>query len=291
MNANVVQAHQESLEDVIRRVGDVSTLPQVALKVMAVTNDPDSRVADLGVIVEGDAALATKVLRTVNSAAYAVRGKVTCLQQAVSYLGFNPVRNLAVALSVSKIFKTQQQVGKYERKSLWRHLVSVGLCARLIARRCQVPEFEEAFLAGLLHDLGIVLEDQYVHRPFCNVMESLDSSSSLVETETQLLGFDHTKIGHRMAKKWKFPPVVQAAIRHHHASQDYDGEGAVIVQCVEVANFLCSLEGTSSVGLNLVKPPREAAGALKLSREDLKVILLDLEQEAEQNKQLFEVSS
>ncbi len=285
------QTSPESLEDIIRRVGDVSTLPQVALKVMEIANDPESEVADLTLVVEGDAPLASKVLRIVNSAAYAVRGKMTSLEQAVAYLGFNQVRNVAVTLSVSKIFKSTKVIGPYERSMLWRHLVSVGLCARLIASRCRLSDFEDAFLVGLLHDLGVVLEDQYVHKPFCRVMESLTAAGSLVDTEQAILGFDHTKIGHRMAKRWKFPEVVQAGIRYHHNSHEYDGDGAMIVRCVDVANFLCTVKGVTSIGMRLVAPPHKAVKALNLSKDDLKVLMLDLEEECRQNQPLFEVSS
>ena len=92
----IAQTNPECLEDVIKRIGDVSTLPQVALKVMEIANNPDSEVADLTRVVEGDAPLASKVLRIVNSAAYALRGKMTSLEQAVSYLGFNQIRNVAL---------------------------------------------------------------------------------------------------------------------------------------------------------------------------------------------------
>lgn len=281
----------ESLEDVLKRIGDVSTLPHIALKVMNVAQDPHSAVADLAAVVEGDAPLATKVLRTINSAAYAVREKVTGLEQAVAYLGFNEIRNLAVTLSVSKIFQVPRTVGAYDRRNLWQHLVSVGLAARLLAVRCRLPNFEDAFLAGLLHDVGIILEDQYVHEHFCRVMQALDESRTLIEVEQELLGFDHTRLAYRMAKRWRFPDFVQGAIRYHHGAPEYTGENSPIVLCVEVANYLCTAKGISSVGKKLIRPPREAVQALKLTKQHLQALVADLDEEFLNNQPLFELAT
>lgn len=284
-----IPAPPEPLEEIIRRVGDVSTLPQVALRVMEVARDPEAGIADMTKVIEGDAPLSAKVLRTVNSAVFGVGSEINSLHHAVSYLGFNQVRNLAMTLSVAKTFKKQETIGSYERTQLWRHLVCVALCARMIAARCSLPNFEDAFLAGLLHDLGIILEDQYVHKNFRRVMENLAEGKTLIEVEQEILGFDHTKIGHRMAKRWKFPDVVQAAIRYHHTSHEYDGDGVEIVRCVELANLLCTIKGIPSVGLKLVKPNLESIQALKLTKEDLKVLAADLDGEIERNHSLFDV--
>jgi len=94
-----------------------------------------------------------------------------------------------------------------------------------------------------------------------------------------------------MAKRWKFAEVVQAGIRYHHNSDEYNGDGALIVRCVDVANFLCTVKGVTSIGMKLVAPPREAVKALNLSKDDLKVLMLDLEEECRQNQPLFEISS
>ena len=154
------------LEEISRRIDQISTLPQVALRVMKVANDPNSGAANLKEVMEGDVALSARVLRCVNSSAYAVRVKVTNLQQAIAYLGMKQIRNLAMTASVSQLFKQDETIGTFRRAGLWRHFVSVGLAARLIAMRLKFANFEDMFLAGLLHDIGIVFEDQYAHRDF-----------------------------------------------------------------------------------------------------------------------------
>jgi putative nucleotidyltransferase with HDIG domain len=288
-NAALASPAPPSIDAVIDRIVEISTLPQIAVKVMEIARDPNAGAADLKRVVEADPALSGRVLRSINSAAYGLRAKITNLHHAISYLGFSEIRNLAMTASVAKIFKTGEAIGHYRRDMLWRHMVSVGLCARLIATRCKLANFEDCFLAGLLHDIGIILEDQHVHQPFRQVIQSLDGSAPLCEVERNTLGFDHTTLGSRIAEKWHFPPVVRAAIRFHHMSQQYRGEDASPIQCVEVANLICTLKGTSSVGQKLIKPPVHAFQVLNLSKEDIVVLASDLDREVSLNEGLFEL--
>jgi len=276
-----------SIDAVLGRIDEVSTLPQVALQVIQVARNPESGAADLCAIVESDPALSSRVLKCVNSAAYGLRHRVSNLQRAISMLGFKQVRNLATTASVSKIFKDNKAIASYTRPSLWRHMVSVAVAARMIATRCEVAAFEEAFLAGLLHDIGIILEDQYCHDRFEQVMHALQPDKTLVEIESHIIGFDHARLGARFASRCGFPEEAEAAIRFHHAFAAYRGPHGHIVAAVDLANFLCTVMDYPSVGVKLVKPSSAAMDQLNVTRQDLKVWALDLNQELEQNKVLF----
>jgi HD-like signal output (HDOD) protein len=278
-----------SLDAVACQVTEISTLPQVALRVIEVAKDPNSGAADLKAVVEGDPALSARVLRMVNSAAYGLRSTVTNLHQAIGYLGFSRVRNLAMTASVSEIFREEEQRGAYRRSELWRHLVSVGICARLVASRCRLAGFEDAFLAGLLHDIGIILEDQGAHAQFCEMLETLEEGTPLCTSERAWLGFDHCVLGAKVAEAWKFPATVWAAIRFHHESDQYTGAGAQIVRCVEIANVICTIKGITAVGLPLLEPPRDALQVLGFQKEDIAVLATDLDQELAMNENLFDM--
>jgi HD-like signal output (HDOD) protein len=275
------------IDSVVDRIDQVSTLPHVALHVMEVANNLDAGAAELKLAVEGDPALSARVLHCVNSSAHPLRAKITNLHSAISYLGFAQVRNLAITASVSDIFKHDEVIGPYSRTELWRHLVSVGVCGRLIAMRKGLPNFEDAFLGGLMHDFGIILEDQHVHRPFRLAIQSLRSDETLVQTEQEYLGFDHTTLGSRIAETWKFPPSVRACIRFHHMSGNCRTPEMDIVHCVAVANLICTLKGISSVGMKLVELPQDALSALSFNKEDIRVLAGDLDRELSQHKSLF----
>ena len=279
----------QSLDDVVWRIDEISTLPHIALKVMKVASDPESGAADLKDVVESDAALSARLLRCVNSSAYAVRTRITNLQQAVAYLGLKQIRNLAVTASVSEMFKTDATINNYSRTGLWRHLVSVGICARMIAMRLKMPNFEDMFLAGLLHDIGIILMDQHVHESFTTIIGSLDGKTPLAKVEREHLGFDHTTLGESVARNWVFPEPVKAAIRYHHASQAYRGSETNVVRCVEVANLLCTLKGISSVGMKLVEFSRPAVAGLSMTKEDIAILVEDLDAEFDANAGLFQI--
>jgi putative nucleotidyltransferase with HDIG domain len=278
-----------ALEPVMRRIDEISTLPQIAVRVMEVANDPNSGPIDLKRVVESDPALSARIIRCVNSSAYARRIKTTNLQEAIAYLGMKQIRNLAMTASISELFSVDEKIGPYCRSQLWRHLVSVGICARLIAMRRKMPNFEEAYLAGLLHDIGIVLEDQYAHPGFVAVLRGLAGAKTLIEAERAMLGFDHAVLGEAVATNWRFPEAVTASIRHHHVSSGYRGEHIQVVRCVEVANVICTLKGISSIGLKLVKISQAALAGLSLSGEDIRVLAADLDQELASSSSLFQI--
>jgi putative nucleotidyltransferase with HDIG domain len=277
------------VDKVVRRVCEISTLPHVALRLMKVANDEHSSAADLKAVMEGDAALSARVLRCVNSSAFAVRGKITNLQQAIAYLGMKQIRNLAMTASVSKMFAKDERIGYYCRSGVWRHLVSVGICARMLAMRLKFMNFEDMFLAGLLHDIGIVLEDQFAHEDFIRVVQSLNDKQMLTAAEQLHFSFDHTILGDRLAESWGFPEAVRAAIRYHHASVSYRGGETNLVRCVEVANLICTLKMISSMGQKLPVCSRPAFAELSLTKEDVVVLSADLDREFASNADLFQI--
>lgn len=280
---------QLTLDEVVRSVDKISSLPHIAVRVLAVANDPNTGAADLRELLETDVSLSTRVLRCVNSSAYALRNKITNLQQAIAYLGLKQVRNLAMTASVSDLFAKNDGVGSYSRSGLWVHLVSVGICSRMIAERLGFANSEDVFLAGLLHDVGIVLEDQNAHEGFRRVIETQTTEEPLTSNERLHLGFDHTQLGERIGLQWGFPDAVNAAVRYHHSPISYRGQHVATVQCVEVANLLCTIKGISSVGMKLVSPAATTIKRLGLQKSDLLDLGTRLDEEIKANKALFKM--
>jgi HD-like signal output (HDOD) protein len=278
-----------SIDAVVKEMRGLSTLPHIAAQVVRIANDPDAGAKEMKAVLEADVTLTVRLLRCVNSSAYALRTPINNLQQAITYVGINQVRNLAVTASVSDLFKKDETICAYRRRMLWRHLVAVAIASRLLAMRRNLANFEDVFLAGLLHDLGIILEDQQLHDDFRRTMQCLDESRSLPEVEQIQFGFDHTQLGYAVAKRWNFPEVALAAIRHHHQSAACRGVYLDSVRCVEVANFIVSLKGITSVGMNLVRAPIAALQGLSLQKEDLLVLGEDLDREMVVNDELFQL--
>jgi len=278
------------LTRITNSIDEISSLPHIMTQVLDVVNNPQTSVADLKEVVESDPALMARVLRTVNSSAYGLRVRAEGVHRAISLLGFNEVRDLAVTASVDDLFGKEVEAGTYRRKGLWRHLVCVALGARMIASRAGLEKFEEAYLAGLLHDLGIILIDQYLHEAFLKVVGDLSPDTTLCAIERRHLGFEHTQLGSRVAENWRFPEHAVATIRFHHNSEKGTGDYQPIVQAVEVANYLCSSKNISSMGAkNVAAPPRSAFDTLSIGRHELKVLWADLDQELTKAEDLINI--
>lgn len=272
-------AKPASLDEVVRQIDTVSSIPQVALRVVEVANDPDAGAGDMKRVMEVDPALCTRVLQHANSAAMALRIRTTNLQQAISLLGLKQIRNLAVTAKISQLFAHDTPVNCYRPSILWRHLVAVATGARMLGLRLKFRHVEDLYLAGLLHDIGILLEAQFVPLAFAQAMQNIDPAKSLVENEHRFLGFDHTQLGLRVAEKWGLGESLKAAIAFHHRSNCAAGPALELVQFVEVANVLCSAKDITSVGINLVRPVAEVMAAIGLGREDLVAVVQELDGE------------
>lgn len=271
-----------SLEETAARIRDVSSLPHVVLQIMDVVNAPDSSASDLKNAVEMDPSLTARLLRTVNSAAYRARTEIRTVHHAIAYLGFTVVRNVALASTVADIFRDEKKIGSYSRQALWRHLVSVGVASRMIAARTGLQDFEDAFLAGLLHDFGIILLDQNCHSQFVATIESLAPDDTLCRAEMRSFGFTHAELAGAVAHKWNLPSTVLAAILHHHDAQRCSDHNKRIVEVVELANFICASKGVPSVDAATVEPPSaETLDSLSINREDYRVLWEDLDEELE----------
>jgi len=270
--------HVQTLERLFTRVGELSTLPHVATRIIQIADDDNTGTEDLLAAVESDPALAARVLRRVNSSYYALRNKVADLKSAISMLGFREMRNLALTAYVSRLFQDDGSRGLYSRSALWNHLVAVGTTARMIAKTCGNAMSEEAYLAGLLHDMGLILLDQHLHRAFCKVLDRVDESMATTDVEQDELTFDHAEVGAFVAEQWQLSEKIVATVRFHHQPQQADPQYRGLVGSVAVANYLCSRKGYSSLGVhNVVTPGDEVYAELGINQDQLAAIWSQLE--------------
>ncbi|MDX1565751.1 MAG: HDOD domain-containing protein [Phycisphaeraceae bacterium] len=284
------QVNHHALDRLIRRIDHVSTLPHVVTRVIEVAQSTHTSAADLARVIETAPVLSVRLLKCVNSAAFGLSRRVTSIQHAISYLGFKQVCNLAIGSAVSQIFKNEEPQGTYTRRGLWQHLVSVAVISRMIAIRRSIDAFEDAFLAGLLHDIGIILEDQYMHAQFAEMMRRFPEDRTLIEAERERFGFDHTHLGDRVAEAWRLPDFVRSVIRlHHEPEAAYDKQCGALLGCVQLADVLCTLKGISSIGVKRVRLAPAALEALGLDREDMQVITEDMAGELGQHRELLDI--
>jgi HD-like signal output (HDOD) protein len=276
--APLMEVRRQALERLFLRIGDVMTLPAVAQKILQLTDNESANVDELREVIQGDPALVARILRRLNSSYYALSQKVSDLKTAVSLLGFREIRNLAMTVFVGRFFDGGSTHGTFKREGLWAHSVGVAVAARLVARVCGRGAPEEAYIAGLLHDLGLILLDQTLRRHFYQVIDALDPSVPTHIVENRLLSFDHALLGGFVARKWNFPDAVADAITFHHQPWCYSGQNKDLVYVVTVANYLCSRAGVTSLGVHNVAPPAdEVYAGLGLDQVTLAIIWDELD--------------
>lgn len=283
-------AFPTTIETIVTQIDEISSFPDIALRVMRVVSRNDASIADLRAVVEQDPQLVARVLRTVNSAAYGLRCRVDSIHRAIALLGFTTIKNLALTASVSPVFQDTTPIGSYNRGLLWKHLVSVAVISRMVAARSGLKYFEEAYMCGLLHDLGIILLDQHHHEVFVSVLHRLNPQAGTCEIEREILGFTHAQLGAAVAERWGFPESIVDVIRYHHDSRRCQPEYRSIGHAVEIANYLCTRRGLPSLGVqNISIPHRDAFSALSLGREGMRVLVEDLEKELHKSQDLFRI--
>ena len=265
---------EELLQRLFARIGEVSSLPAVALQIVQLADDPTTGADDLLDAIRGDPALAMRIMRTVNSSYYALDEKVADLKQGITLLGFNEVRNLALTAYVAPLFRKSEKHRGYTREGLWNHMIGVGMVAQHIAGLVKNVPPQEAYLAGLLHDLGLILIDQYLHRSFCRIVDLLAEKNRLCNLELQLLGFDHAGLGQFVTQEWHLPEHLSVSVGSHHTPEQYSGPHRNIVYVVALANFFCHSRDVTSLGVRSVETPSpELFAELGIHKRDVAALV------------------
>src|SRR4051812_43782032 len=157
MSTATLPQNNTLVAEALRKVTNISTLPEVTANIVATVEDPKSTASTLHKIVAHDPALVTRILKVVNSAFYGLPGQVGSIERAIVLLGLNAVKNLAVAASLGQLFRGGKLCEGFTPKDLWTHCIAVGVAARDMARQMKLPIGDEAFLAGMIHDMGILV--------------------------------------------------------------------------------------------------------------------------------------
>jgi HD-like signal output (HDOD) protein len=207
---------QIALDEVIRRVHDLPSLPAVVAELLTSMEQDDIDLNYLAGRIALDQALTAKTLRLANSSFYGMPSKVTSIQQAMSVLGLHSVRTLVTACGVIGAVPPAAGLA-LDFDQFWRHAIATAVWARALARHLrQSPD--TAFTAGLLHNLGTLVlatrfPEEYAAVP---LWRAEHAEASVAEAELAVFGVDHAQAGSALAAHWKFPTAIQDAISHQH---------------------------------------------------------------------------
>src|SRR5438874_3477691 len=226
--------------EAVKKVTTIATLPEVTARIVSTVEDPKSTAAQLHKIIAHDPALVARILKVVNSAFYGLPGQVGSVERAIVLLGLNAVKNIAVAASLGQLFRGATLCEGFTARDLWTHCIAVGVAARDLAKQMKLPLADEAFLAGMIHDIGIVLSLQTCPEQLRTVCEAARRpGSDFCQLERQVIGADHQQLGAALAEHWKFPRTCQLVAGYHHRPTQLANEHRLLVSLVWAADTLC----------------------------------------------------
>jgi putative nucleotidyltransferase with HDIG domain len=231
------------IKDILRRVSSLPPLPDTALKLMNVINDPRSTVDDIVETIRYDQAVTSQVLRLCNSAYFGLSRRITSLNDAMLCLGVVKVLQLVMSVHSNGLLAREQVGYGLEPGMLWRHSVAAALASPLVAQRMKLSNGSLAFTAGLLHDVGKVVLNEYVAEEFAEIVRRVtEDKLSFTEAEEQVLGFSHQEIGGRIAEAWQLPDPIIRCIRYHHDPSIVDPLDP-LVDAIYLANSISLMMG------------------------------------------------
>lgn len=196
---------------------NLPSIPKVMLEVQVLLRNEAHNTVRLAGIVGKDQGLTTKILMIANSPLYGLQRKVSSLEFAIMLLGVNEVSNIVTALSLAETIKVDNVVG-LNFMDFWTHSMLVGTAAKDIAKRLGFFDLSgDAFVGGMLHDLGIQLTARCFPDQFQKVIETVENEKiAFKDAEERFLGLTHQEIGGFISRKWNLPPHLINSLMFHH---------------------------------------------------------------------------
>jgi HD-like signal output (HDOD) protein len=259
---------------------DIPTLPSIATAVMEKTLDSKVNAKQIADLVEKDQALSIKVLKVANSPFYRRIQEISTIRGAVVLLGFNVLKSIVLSISVINMFSSKNK-GALDFYKFWQHSIACAVCAKNIAAKIFPSATENAFIAGLLHDLGKVVADQALCKngEYAEVLEVMNrANTDIIEVEQNIIGLDHASLGRCLMEKWNLPTVLCKTVGYHHNIADItnDEEARRLCAIVHVADIV-----TNHLGLGIGQSERgfvdpSLLSQMNLSSHDIQDVSLSL---------------
>lgn len=245
MSVQMVKDNRAIVARVLASVGEIATLPEVTAKIFQVVEDPEGTTRELNEVIKRDPTLSAKILKIVNSAFYGRPGQVSDVSRAIILLGRSAVRNMAISVSIAHMFRGSRGPQAVSSGDLWKHCFAVGAAAKKIAFLVGGPvEADELFLAGLIHDLGLIVERQAVPQELAEICRRCDNGEGdFLRLEQEIIGATHQDFGHALTTDWRFPDRLRAGVGFHHNPAGLTGESLYVATILQCADTLCCRNG------------------------------------------------
>ncbi len=216
--------------------------PRVVSRLQSAIKNPESSVHEIAEILESDIALSTKILRLANSPIYGLKHEIRSIEHSVALLGRNPIKNMAIAYAGSVMFSNDKASSK-QHDALWVHSLGCATTAKLLSSRLDGVCPDEAFLAGIFHDIGKLFFLEVAPKEYATIT-SQAFGEEFVRQETDLFGIAHDEAGLKLMVTWPVPDAIKIAVRYHHSPSMADGN----TKLAKVVNFSDRMARSFGIG-------------------------------------------
>lgn len=267
--------------------GELPSFPQVVTKLFQATRDDTASLKDFSKILETDPGLSAQILRIVNSAMYNTTGdKITTVSDAVVMLGLEEIKKQALGVAIFKHMFKDGCTQEFDRLLFWRHCLAVAVLSGELSKKTGYINPEEAYTAGLLHDVGKIFMDRHGRKDFGEFIRSLSTSADLViEHEREHFSLGHDDIGAYFCAQWALPDKLTAAVKYHHQPfhhLDLPARDKALIAIVSLADFICWTQGMGS--FDFIRPPvlaPEVEDIIDLGQDDIMTCIQAMNMELE----------
>ena len=230
MAPRVEMNQKQRLRQITEKVIGLPSLPTVVTQLINLVGDPATTAREISQLISTDQALTAKILKVANSSFYGFPRKIATIQLAIVVLGFETVKNLGLSVAVLKRFHAGRAHPLFDRQQFWEHAIGCGVAARMLARKRSRKLEGEAFVAGVLHDIGKLILIEYFPDEFGESLElARDELLTISEAEMKVIGVTHAEIGGWLAEKWNLPQSLVEAITYHHNPMAIDKPGEILM--------------------------------------------------------------
>lgn len=280
----------EQLAESIRQCPNLPTLPSIAMQVLDLAQRPEVDIAEIARLITKDPALSGKILKTVNSSFYARSQNVSTVSQALVILGLQSVKTLVLGFSlVSNLTKSKSK--GFKHMTYWRRSIYAATAARTLSAKFGVVQQEEAFLAALLMDIGMLVLDMVCSEEYGVIHTQVTSHAELFEVERRELGMTHAEVGGILCGQWKLPPLLATPITHHHDVENVDDPALhKMTELISLASRCADVFVDEAAAKAIVEVRRFCNAQYQMSEPDVDVMLDEIGKRTKEVASLFEIN-
>jgi putative nucleotidyltransferase with HDIG domain len=227
---------KDNLRRILRQVKSFPGMPTTAAKLLPLLREPDSSVARIEALIQYDPGLTANLLKLTNSAYFGLPSRISSVRQAILLLGRKRLLQIVTTMCMSGLMKKPVPGYDLPQGGLWRHSVAVAVAADRLVRSLKIAQADEAFTAGLLHDIGKMVLGEYVREDLPNIQQMVAKGISFEVAEYMVLGTNHSDIGARILQSWSMPAELVNAVAWHHDPEQCEN-ACQLGDLVHVANI------------------------------------------------------